>query len=153
MLPGNFDNEFQIIQTPDTVMIVAQSMNDVRLIPLDGRPHLPQNIRLLLGDSRGHFEGDTLVVDTTNFSGQTNFRGATPGMHLVERFTRVGADAIRYQFTVDDPGMWTRPWSAEIPIARVQGPIYEFACHEGNYALGDILSGARAEEAAGKEKK
>ena len=150
MLSAAFDNELQIIQTPQHVMLLAQAMNDVRIIPLDGRPHLPANVRLLLGDSRGHWEGDTLVVDTTNFNDQANFMGSTRNLHLVERFTRSAADSILYRVTVEDPATWTAPWTYELPITR-GGRVYEFACHEANLGLANTLSGAREaeKEAAG----
>ncbi|MBV8843388.1 MAG: hypothetical protein JO307_11310 [Bryobacterales bacterium] len=146
MLPGGYNNNYQIVQTPDYVMILVEMIHDVRIIPLDGRPHLPSSVRLWLGDSRGHWEGDTLVVDTTNFSNKTNFRGADENLHLIERFTRTGPDTVVYQFTVEDPSAFTRPWSAEIPMNRVSGPIIEYACNEGNYGMEGILSGARAQE-------
>jgi hypothetical protein len=134
-------------------------MHDVRIIPLDGRPHPARNVKMLAGDARGRWDGDTLVVDTTNFTSDTNFRGspqstrqdifATDTLHVVERFTRVDADTIRYQFTVDDPSVWTRSWSGEMPLRTFEGPIYEYACHEGNYGLPNILRAARVQEAAG----
>lgn len=147
LLPGPYNNTYQIYQTPGYVMILAEMIHDARIIPLDRRPHVPQNIRHWMGDSRGHWEGDTLVVDTTNFTGKTRFRGSSENLHLVERFTRVDADTILYRFTVDDPSTFTKSWTAELPLTKTPGPIYEYACHEGNYALVDILAGARAEEA------
>src|ERR1700730_11534573 len=108
---------------------------DVCIIPQDGRAHLPPGMRQWPGDSRGRWEGDTLVVDTTNFTHKTHFKGSSEALHVVERFTRVDADTIRYGFTVDDPTSWTRPWSAEIPITAAEGPLYEYACHEGNHDL------------------
>src|SRR5690242_2545670 len=147
LLPGPYNNTYQIYQTPGYVMILAEMIHDARIIPLDRRPHVPQNIRHWMGDSRGHWEGDTLVVDTTNFTGKTRFRGSSENLHLVERFTRVNADTILYRFTVDDPSTFTKSWTAELPLTKTPGPIYEYACHEGNYALVDILAGARAEEA------
>ena len=145
MLPAAFDNEVQIIQTPNYVMLLAQSMYDVRIIPTDGRPHLPANMRLLLGDPRGRWEGNTLVVDTTNFNDQAIFQGSTRNLHLVERFTRVSDDNIRYQVTVEVPSKWTTPWSYELPLTR-GGRVYEFACHEANIGMMDTLSGAREDE-------
>jgi hypothetical protein len=121
-------------------------IHDARIVRLDAPSHLPPTIRNWLGDSIGRFEGPTLVVDTTNFTRATNFRGASENMHLVERFTPVDATTILYEFTVDDATSFTRPWSAALPLNRVNGPILEYACHEANYALADILSGARAEE-------
>ena len=140
---------FQILQTPGYVVILHETQGELRIIPLDGRPH--GNIRQWLGDSRGHWEGDTLVVDTTNFTNKTDFRGSHENLHLVERFTRVAADMIDYQFTVDDPTTWTMPWTAAVPIAKTEGQIYEYGCHEGNYSLPHILSGARAQEKAAAE--
>jgi len=131
-------------------------IHDTRIIPLDGRPHLPQNVRLWMGDSRGHWEGDTLVIDTTNFTEKTAFRGASEKMHLVERFTRVDAETLVYSFTVDDPSSFAKPWTAEITSTRAAGPIFEYACHEGNYGMTGLLRGARADEkkaAEGAEKK
>jgi hypothetical protein len=146
MLPTAYNNNYQIVQTHDYVMILVEMIHDVRIIPLDGRPHLDPSIRLLMGDPRGHWEGNTLVVDTTNFSDQTNFRWAGKNMHLIERFTRVAPDAILYEFTVDDPTTFTKPWTAALLMNKAEGPIYEFACHEGNYGMTGILSGARAQE-------
>ena len=115
---------------------------------MDGRPHLPQNIRQWMGDSRGHWEGNTLVVDTTNFTDKTNFRGSGVNMHLIERFTRSAPDTLLYQFTVDDPQSFASRWTAEIPMGRTQDPIFEYACHEGNYSMFGTLSGARLLEKA-----
>jgi hypothetical protein len=146
MIPSGYNNNYQIIQVPGYVMILVEMIHDVRIIPLDGSPHLPQNIRLWLGDSRGHWEGGTLVVDTTNFTDKTHFRGADRNLHLVERFTRVGANTILYEFTVDDPTAFTKPWKAHAPLTKTAGPLYEYACHEGNYAMFNMLKGARAQE-------
>ena len=146
MLPSAYNNNVQIFQTPGFASLLNEMVNDARIIPLDGRPHLPQHIRQWRGDSRGHWEGATLVVDTTNFREPTNFRGASANFHLVERFTRVAADSLLYEFTVDDPVTWSRPWSAAVPMTRTAGPIYEYACHEGNYGMEGILSAARAAE-------
>ncbi len=146
MLPSFYNNTYQIVQAPGYVAILVEMIHDVRIIPLDGRPHVPQNVREWLGDSRGHWEGNTLVVDTTNFTDKTRFRGATANMHLTERFTRIDADTILYRFTVDDPETFTKPWTAEVPLRKSQGPIFEYACHEGNYAMTDMLRGARADE-------
>ncbi|MBV8903829.1 MAG: hypothetical protein JOZ22_09345 [Acidobacteriia bacterium] len=146
MLPSGYNSMYQIVQGPGYVMIQVEMIHDARIIPLDGSPHLPPNVRQWLGDSRGLWEGDTLVVDTTNFTNKTRFRGATENLHLVERFTRTGPDTILYQFTVDDPKAFTRSWSAEIPMTKTSGPVFEYACNEGNYAMTDILAGARAEE-------
>ena len=120
-------------------MVARELATAPRVIPTDGRPHLPRDIRQWAGDSRGRWEGDTLVVDTTNFTDRTAFQGSSSALHVVERFTRVSADRIVYQFTVDDPDTWTRPWSAEIPMIATKGPLFEYACHEGNYGMPDIL--------------
>jgi hypothetical protein len=151
MLPSFYNNEYQIVQTPSTVAIVIEMIHDVRVIPiahgpLDGRPHLPDNVRQWMGDSRGHWDGNTLVVDTTNFTGKSRFRGSDENLHLTERFTRVNTDTVRYEFTVDDPTAFTKPWTAQIPMTKTKGPVFEYACHEGNYAMVDILAGARAAE-------
>jgi hypothetical protein len=127
-------------------------IHDVRIIPLDGRPHLPKDVQQWFGSSRGRWEGDTLVVETTNFSEKNPFRGvASPSMRLTERFTRVSDEVIKYTFTVDDERTWPQPWSAEVPLRQTQGPIFEFACHEANYGVTNILAGARAEEKRAEE--
>jgi hypothetical protein len=146
MLPGPYNNNFQILQTRDRVVILNEMIHDARIVPLDGSPHLPGNIRQWMGDSRGHWDGKTLVVDTTNFSDQYSFHGSDRNLHLVERFTRTSPDTLLYEFTVDDPTAFTRPWKAQIAVTRAKGPIFEYACHEGNYAMTDILAGARAAE-------
>jgi hypothetical protein len=148
MMPANYSSNYQIVQSPGSIAILVEMIHDPRIIPLDGRPHIGKTIRQLLGDSRGRWEGDTLVVDTTNFTDRTNFRGSGENLHIVERFTRVDEGTLLYQFTVDDPTAWVRPWSAEIPMKKIVGPIFEYACHEGNYGIAAILSGARAEERA-----
>ena len=159
MFPGAYNNNFQILQTPGYVVILIEMIHDARIIPLDGRPHIGQNIRQWLGDSRGRWEGNTLVVDTTNFSEKTNgmlgggagaFLGLGETLHLVERFTRVDGDTILYEATINDP-TYTKPWKAAMPVTKSEGQIYEYACHEGNYALGGILGGARALEKAAAE--
>jgi hypothetical protein len=146
MLGGAYNNDYQIMQAPGYVMILAEMLHDARIIPLDGRPQLPSNVRQWTGSSRGHWEGETLVVETTNLTDKFAFQGASENMRLTERFTRVDKDTIRYQFTVEDPATWTRPWSAEVPWKKTTGPIFEHACHEGNYGLYNTLAGARAEE-------
>ena len=146
MLAGAYNNNYQIVQVPGYVMILVEMIHDVRIIPLDGRPQLPANVRQWTGSYRGRWEGDTLVVESTNFNGKNPFQGSSENLHLIERFTRVDENTIRYQFTVDDPSTWTRPWSAEVPWAKTIGPLFEHACHEGNYGLPNILAGARAEE-------
>jgi hypothetical protein len=140
---GGNDNHSQIVQVPGYVILVVQSNHDVRIIPLDGRPHLPQSVRSWLGDSRGRWEGDTLVVETTNFHPDREWRGSSPDMHLVERFTRVDQDTILYEFTITDPATWTRPWSFESPWPRTQGEVYEWACHEQNYGIINVVKGAQ----------
>jgi hypothetical protein len=151
MMPAGYNNYMQIVQAPGYVMIEQEMIHDARIIPLDGRPHAPKHVRRWLGDSIGRWEGDTLVVDTTNFPEQINFRGAHENLHVVERFTRVDENTIRYQFTVDDPTTWASPWSAELPLLKDKGPIYEYACHEANYGLGNNLRGARAKEKQGQK--
>ena len=151
ILPGPYNNDYQIVQTPGYVAILQEMIHDVRVIPLDGRPHIDKDVPQWLGDSRGHWEGDTLVVDTTNFTDKTNFKGSGASLHLVERFTRADADTLLYQFTVDDPATFTTPWTAVIPMSKSEDQIYEYACHEGNYGMVGILAGARAEEKAAEE--
>lgn len=147
MLQGPYNSNLQIHEGPGYVAIVQEMNHDARLIPLDGRPHPGPGIRQYMGDSRGHWEGGTLVVDTTNFTGRTAFRGSGENLHVVERFTRVDEQSIRYEFTIEDPATWDRPWKGELTMTRVDGPIYEFACHEGNYGMANSLRGARAAEA------
>ena len=148
MMPANYNANYQIVQTPGYVLILSEQIHDARIIPLDGRPHLPANIRQWMGDSRGHWEGATLVVESTNFTDKTNYAGSGAGLRLTERFTRTGADTILYEFHVDDPETFTRPWTAQIPMNRAAGPLFEYACHEGNYGMFGMLSGARAQEKA-----
>jgi len=155
-LPTGYNNNYQIVQVPGYVAILHEMIHDVRLIPLDGRPHLPQNIHQWMGDSRGHWEGDTLAVETTNFNAQPNlfrFPASGAAVRVQERFTRLDADHIDYRFTVDDPAMYQRPWTAILPMTKIEGPIYEYACHEGNTGMVGILAGARAQEAAKKASK
>jgi len=150
MVPSAYNNNYEIVQTPDTVVIFNEMIHDARIIPMDGRPHVAAGIRQWLGDSRGHWEGDTLVVETTNFSNKTAFQGSSEHMRLTERFKRVDADTLLYEFTVNDPEAFSKPWTAQIPSTRSDGAIYEYACHEGNYGMFGILSSTRAEEKAGK---
>jgi hypothetical protein len=126
--------------------------HDVKLIPVDARPHAPETVRLWNGDSRGRWEGDTLVVETANFSPKSSFRGSSEGLHLVERYTRVGPETLNYEVTVTDATTWSRPWTVLIPLRLSPDPIFEYACHEGNYGMDGILSGHRAEERAGQSK-
>ena len=151
MVPANYNSNYQIVQTPGYVVILVEMIHDARVIPLDGRPHLPQNVRQWMGDSIGHWEGDTLVVDTTNFTDRTNFRGSSENLHVVERFTRVDQNTLLYQFKVEDPTTWATSWSGEIPMLKAPGPVFEYACHEGNYGLANGLAGARALEKAEAE--
>jgi hypothetical protein len=147
ILPTYFYNNLhQIVQTPDYVMILTEMVHDARVVRMNA-PHAPPTVRKWLGDSVGKWDGDTLVVDTTNFTDKTRFRGSTPNLHVVERFTRLDANTLRYQFTIDDPDTWTRPWTAEYAWPRTNDLMYEYACHEGNYAMGNILRGARLKEA------
>jgi hypothetical protein len=151
-LPSGYNNTYQIFQTPGYVAIVDENIHDVRRIPLDGRPHVGRNIRQWNGDSRGHWEGETLVVETTNYSPKTTFKFPVAGetLRAVERFTRVGEARIDYRFTITDPTTYTRPWTAVLPLVNLPDyVIYEYACHEGNYAIAHALSGARASEHAG----
>jgi len=147
MTPGAYNNHVQIVQAPGTVALTTEMVHNARVIRLDAGDHLRPRLRQYAGDSRGHWAGRTLVVDTTNFLRETSLRGSGPGTHVIERFTRAGADTLIYEFTVDDRTMWTRPWTALVPMKKVPGPIYEYACHEGNYAIGNILRGVRALEA------
>lgn len=144
-MPSFYNNNYQITQGPGYVAILTEMVHDVRMIPTDGRPHLPSTIRQWLGDPRGHWEGDTLVVETTNFTDRNPFRGSSENMKLIEKFTRTSPTQIMYEFTIEDPA-FTRPWSGQVPMTATEGPIYEYACHEGNYAMVDILNGARLEE-------
>ena len=146
MLPAAYNSNLQIVQDAGHVAIVQEMIHTARVIPTDGSPHLSSEIRQWAGDSRGRWEGDTLVVDTANFSDKTSFRGSTAGLHLVERFTRIDKDTIIYEFTAEDPATWVRPWTAQITLTAIEGPIFEFACHEGNLGIVNTLSGARAAE-------
>ncbi|HTR38325.1 MAG TPA: hypothetical protein VMH80_20590 [Bryobacteraceae bacterium] len=153
MMPVGYNSNLEIVQGAGYVAVMQEMIHDARVIPTDGGSHVPANIREWMGDSRGHWEGDTLVVDTTNFRPETAFHGASENLHVVERFRRVDADTILYSFTVEDPHTWASPWSAEYPMTKVKGPIFEYACHEGNYGMENNLSGARAEEKKLAEKK
>src|SRR5712692_2391140 len=145
MLPPPYNDVYQIFQTPGYVVVLRElATNQPRVIPTDGRPHVSEKIRQWGGDSRGRWEGDTLVVDVTNFNDKVAFQGSSDALHVVERFTRVSADKILYQFTVEDPTTWTKPWSAELPMVHAEGRLYEYACHEGNYGMVNTLKGARA---------
>ncbi len=150
MLPSNYGNSFQIVQTPGRVAIVYEMIHETRVIPLDGSPHVGKSLRLEMGDARGHWEGNTLVVETTNFTERGAYRNANPDtLRLVERFTRTAPDTVEWAVTFDDPMTWTRPWTFSLPLTMdPHEPVFEYACHEGNYAVPNILSAARAEEKA-----
>jgi hypothetical protein len=153
MLNAAYNANYQIVQAPGYVMILTEMIHDVRIIPLDAASQPDINIRQWIGLSRGRWEGNTLVVETTNFNGKNPLEGSSEHMRVTERFTRVAADAIQYTFTVEDPSTWTRAWTAEMPMVTTTGPLFEHACHEGNYGLYNTLVGARLEEknaAAGK---
>jgi len=143
--PG-YNSNLQIVQGPGYVAIMQEMIHDVRVIPTNNRPHLPTNVKQWFGDSTGHWEGNTLVVDTTNFTEKTAFRNSSDKLHVIERFTRTGEETIKYEFTVEDPSTWAKQWSAEINWAKETGPIFEYACQEGNYGMANNLSGARATE-------
>ena len=147
MVPSAYNNNVQLLQTADHVVILNEMVHNARIVPLDGRPH--GTIRQWVGDSRARWEDATLVVETRGFGDQVGFRGgATANLHVVERFTLVGPDSLRYEFTLEDPETWTRPWTAVVPMKRTPGPLFEYACHEGNYSMAGILGGARADERA-----
>ena len=146
MMNAGYNANYHIVQNRDHVMILTEMIHDARIIPLDGRPAAPAGARGWMGRSRGRWEDDTLVVETTNFNGKNPFRGAGPALKVTERFTRTADDTIVYRFTVEDPETWDAPWTAEMPMKETIGPIFEHACHEGNYGLTNILAGAREEE-------
>jgi len=150
MLPGFYNHNYQIVQTRDYVVILVEMIHDARIVPLDGRPHVSGAIRSWLGDSRGRWEGDTLVIDTKNVNDKVFERGVLFGvggdLQLTERFRRTGANSMDYEFTVNAPSAFTRPWAVAAPMAKIDGSIYEYACHEGNYSVPNILKGARAQE-------
>ncbi len=150
MNPGAYNNFVEIFQTPDHVAILNEMINDHRIIPLDGRSHVPDSVRLWKGDSRGRWEGGALVVTTRNFTEHTNFRGSGPGMLLTERFTRTSEGVLLYEYTVDDPESFERPWSVAVEMKKTSDPLLEYACHEGNRSMFLMLSGARAQEREGK---
>ena len=148
MNPSAYNNNMQMFQTPGYVVILNEMVHNTRIVTLDERPHLPERIRQWAGDSRGRWDGDTLVVETTNFTDKTSFRGSGKKLHLVESFTRVDADTLLYEYTIDDPESFERPWMATVPMAKSQGPLFEYACHEGNYGMFNLLAGARAADRA-----
>jgi hypothetical protein len=149
MTPGAYNNNLQIVQSPGYVVIINEMVHNARIIPTDGRPHT--RVRQWTGDSRGRWEGDTLVVETINFRRETSLQGSTADTRVVERFRRIDDNTIRYEFLVSDPNAYIRPWSAMVPLVRTEGPLFEYACHEGNYALPNILAGARAQEKKAKQ--
>jgi hypothetical protein len=153
MTPSAYNNNVQLFQTPDYVVILNEMIHDARIVPLDGRPH--GTLRQWAGNSRGRWEGDTLIVDTVNFRAAPLMTTSefSANMHLVERFRRIDADTLMYEFTVEDPTTWTRPWTGQVPMKRSDDSIYEYACHEGNYSVNNILAGARAKEAAEESSK
>jgi hypothetical protein len=146
MVPSAYNNNVQIVQTGDHMIIVNEMIHSGRVIDFRRRTHWPKTIRFLTGDSIARWEGDTLVVDTTNYATDGVFRGSTADLHLIERFTRVDADTLQYEFRIDDPATWTKPWSVSMTMARTEQPMFEYACHEGNYALEGVLKGARYQD-------
>ena len=161
MLPAGYNNNFLILQTPEYVVIHVEMIHDTRIIPLDGRPHLGPHNRQWLGDMRGRWVENTLVVETANLATTEDGsafgndpvqiragKGGDPSdtLRVIERFTRIDAETISYQFTIEDATRWTRPWTGEVPLTKTEGPIFEYACHEGNYSIVNVLSGARARE-------
>jgi hypothetical protein len=153
MVSSFYNNNYQIVQGPGYVVILVEMIHDARVIPTDGRPHAPAGIRQWLGDSIGRWEGDTLVIETTNFTPDTAYQGSSKDMKLIERFRRVNNDVLMYEFTIDDPATFTRPWTAQIPMTPAEGRIFEYACHEGNYAMEGMLAGARQEEERAAQRK
>ena len=151
MLNTGYNSNYQIVQAPGYVMILTEMIHDARVIPLDGRAAPPGGVSQWVGVSRGRWDGETLVVETANFNGKNPFRGSSDRMKVTERLSRVAEDRIAYSFTVEDPGTWDRPWTAEMPMQRTKGPLFEFACHEGNFGLYNTLVGARLEEQQGAE--
>ncbi len=149
--PSAYNNNIQIFQTPGQVVILVEMVHDVRVIPMDGRPHLADHIRQWKGDPRGHWDGETLVVESTNFTDKTSFHGSGAAILLTERFTRADADTLIYEYTIGDPASFTASWSAIIPMQQSDGPMFEYACHEGNYGMFNLLSGARAQDQAEKK--
>ena len=146
-LQSGYQSYYQVVQTPNTVVLQTEMIHDSRQIPLSTTPHIPAAIQMWHGDSRGHWEGDTLVVDTTNYKAGSFFRGSSSEkLHVTERFSRPGPDTLQYEVTIDDPGTWTKPWTFMIPWQRSPKPVFEYACHEGNYGMVGILAGARADE-------
>ena len=145
-LPTLYNNNIRIVQTPDTAVIVHEMIHEARVVPLDGRPDLPSNVTSYMGDARGHWEGNTLVVETTNFNGKNNYRGSTTGLRLTERYTRVNRDRLEMRLTVEDPTTWEKPWTVLLPMRPTEGELIEYACHEGNYSMTNLLEVARDED-------
>jgi hypothetical protein len=152
LTPGGYNQNMQVVQTKDQVALLTEMVHTVRIVPLDGRAPLSESVRQWSGDSRGHWEGDALVIETANFNPERNWRGSSKEMKLVERLTRTDADTLEYTYTVNDPETWTKPWTVSIPLRRSNLPLYEYACHEGNYSMRNILSGARTMEKTGAQK-
>jgi hypothetical protein len=146
LMNAGYNSNYHIVQSKDSVMILTEMIHDVRIIPLDGRPQPPSGVRGWMGISRGRWEGDTLVVETTNFNGKNPFRGSSENLKVTERFTRTADDTIDYRFTIEDPSTWAQSWTANAPLAKTEGPVFDFACHESNYGIANILAGARADE-------
>jgi hypothetical protein len=144
LIPGPYNNNLQVVQTPDAVVLFTEMIHDARIVPLDGRPQPPANVTFWLGSSRGRWDGDTLVIDTTNFGDKVTFRGSDERLHVVERLRLDGPDALRYEYTIDDPTAFSRAWTAAFTMRRTRAMMYEFACHEGNYGLMNIMRAARA---------
>ncbi len=149
--PSAYNNNVHIFQTPGYSVLLIEMVNDARIVPMDGRDHLPDNIRQWRGDARGHWEGNTLVVKSRNFTNKTSYRGSSKNMRLTERFTRVSTDRLLYEYTIDNPEAFTSSWSTAIPMKKTAQPMYEYACHEGNYSMFTMLEGARTVEKAGKQ--
>ena len=151
LMPAFYNNTLQIVQTRESVVLLSEQIHDARVIALTRQTHLPASVQRWAGDSIGHWEGDTLVVDTTNFSPRTTLRGSGTGLHLVERFSREDDQTLRYEFTLDNPEIWTKPFTVSMPMARSDEMVFEYACHEANYAMGNILRGAHQREADAKK--
>ena len=150
-LPTGYNNHHQIFQIPGYVVILTEMIHNVRVIPLDDRPHIDDRVRLWNGDSRGHWDGETLVVETTNFKDALHFQGSGSNRRVIERFTRIDAKTVDWQFTVDDETAWAQPWTAVLPFTRADGPLYEYACHERNYGMENLLRSARVVERGNEE--
>jgi hypothetical protein len=151
-LVAGYQSYYQIVQTPTAVVMMTEMIHDAREIPIGGGPHLPSTVHQWLGDSRGHWEGDTFVVDTTNYKSRSFMSISSEKLHVIERLSRDGPETLRYEITIDDPETWTKPWSLMIPLRHSPNPVFEYACHEGNYGMIGILAGARAEEQAAQSR-